>query len=101
MKKLVMVETISQHRVRYVVEVEDELEHALDEVVCREHDIEFKEFSQMHLGNIIVSHRQISEDEYIKIFNEDNDYLGSWSDDDKKKLINVIAYESKELNDGT
>jgi hypothetical protein len=99
MKKLVMVETISQHRVRYVVEVEDNIEHALDEYVWREHDPEFKEFSQMHLGNVIFSHREISGDEYLKIFNEDNDYLSSWPEEQKKTLINVIDYK-EENTDG-
>ena len=99
MKKLVLVDTISQHRVRYVVEVEDNLEHALDEVVCREHDIdEFKEFSQTHLGSVIVSHREISGDEYLKIFNEDNDYLSEWPEGQKKRFINVIDYTEENTN---
>ena len=99
MKKLVMVDTISQHRVRYVVEVEDNIEHAVDEVVYREHDTEFKEFSQMHLGNVIFSHREISQDEYLKLFNEDNDYLSEWPEEQKKRLINVIDY-TEENTDG-
>jgi hypothetical protein len=99
MKKLVMVETISQHRVRYVVEVEDNIEHAVDEVVYREHDPEFREFSQMHLGNVVVSHREISEQEYMKVFNEENDYLSEWPEDHKKSLINVIDY-TEENTDG-
>jgi hypothetical protein len=98
MKKLVLVETISQHRIRYVVEVEDNLEHALDEVFCREHDIDFKEFSQNHLGNVIVSHREISGDEYLKIFNEDNDYLSMWPEEQKNRLINVIDYTEENTN---
>lgn len=99
MKKLVMIETISQHRVRYVVQVEDNLEHALDELVYREHDPEFREFSQMHLGNVVVSHREISEQEYIKTFNEDNDYLSEWPDEQKKQFINVVEY-NEENTDG-
>jgi hypothetical protein len=99
MKKLVLVETISQHRVRYVVEVEDNIEHACDEVVWREHDLGFKEFSQNHLGSVIVSHREISEQEYIKTFDEDNDYLSSWTEEQKKTLINVIDY-TEENTDG-
>jgi hypothetical protein len=99
MKKLVMVETLSQHRVRYVVEVEDNIEHALDEFVYREQDPEFREFSQMHLGNTIVSHREISEQEYFKIFNEDNDYLSEWPEEQKKRLINVVEY-NEENTDG-
>jgi hypothetical protein len=95
MKKLVMVETISQHRVRYVVEVENDILDATDEVVWRENDADFKEFSQMHLGNVIVSHREITEQDYLKMFNEDNDYLSAWLDEQKKQFINVIEYNEE------
>ena len=98
MKKLVLVETVSQHRVRFVVEVEDDINHALDEVVCREDDAYFEEFSQQHLGYLICSHREISEKEYLKVFNEDNDYLRNWSDENKKKFINVIDYNKENID---
>jgi hypothetical protein len=96
MKKLVMVDCISQHRIRYVVEVEDDIDHALDEIVCREHDTAFQEFSQKHLGGSIISHREISKEEYLKIFNEDNDYLQSWTEEQKLQFINKINYEEEE-----
>jgi hypothetical protein len=70
MKKLVLVDTISQHRIRYVVEVENDIDHALDEVVANEYNADFKEFSQEHLGQVIVSHREITEEEYLKILNQ-------------------------------
>lgn len=101
MKKLVMVETLSQYRMRYVVQVEDDVDHALDAVVCNTHNFEFHEFSQKHLGSdTIIDHYEITEDEYITMFDKDNDYLISWTDDQKKSFINVIEYEPKELNDG-
>jgi hypothetical protein len=90
MKKLVLVETISQHRVRFVVEVEDDINHALDEVVWREEDVDFEEFSQQHLGYLICSHREISEEESILR----NKYRDNWiepkklSDDDFYNMIN-------------
>ena len=92
MKKLVLVDTISQHRMRYVVEVEDNIDHALDEFIVREDDPEFKEFSQLHLGSTIVSNRVISESEYFDLFDEDNDYLKSWDDEKKMSFINKINY---------
>jgi hypothetical protein len=92
MKKLVLVDTISQHRMRYVVEVEDDVDHALDEFIVREDDPEFKEFSQLHLGSTIVSHRVISESEYFDLFDEDNEYLQSWEDKNKLSYINKIDY---------
>jgi hypothetical protein len=96
MKKLVLVDCISQHRIRYVVEVENDIEHALDEVIMREHDIDFHEFSQKFLGQTIVSHREISKDEYLKTFNEDNDYFQSWTKEQKFQFINKINYEVEE-----
>lgn len=94
MKKLVMVEMLSAFRIRYVVEVEDNIEHALDEVVCREMDNDFKEFSQKHLEpTSFISHREINKEEYLKMFDEDNDYLRSWTDDQKFSFINSIDYK--------
>ena len=52
MKKLVMVDCISQFRIRYAVEVEDDIDHALDEVVMREHDEKFYEFSQIGRAHV-------------------------------------------------
>jgi len=90
MTKFIMVEAISQHRVRYVVELNDDEpnDYAEDQFIYREDDPEFHEFSQQHLGNIIVSHREISKDDYLLMFDEDNDYLASWSEDQKFKFIN-------------
>ena len=94
MKKLVMVDCISQHRIRYVVEVKNDIDHALDEVVCG--DTNFAEFSQMHLGEVIVSHREISKEEYLTIFDQDNNYLRSWTEEQKLQFINKIKYEVSE-----
>ena len=57
MKKLVLVDVISQHLIRYVVEVEDDIDHALDEFICREGDADFQEFSQNYLGSMPITHR--------------------------------------------
>jgi hypothetical protein len=91
-----MVDTLSQFRIRYCVEVEDDIDHALDEVVTKEWqgDEVFKEFSQEHLEpTVILSHREITEEEYLKIFDEDNGYLKEWSKEQKLNFINKINYE--------
>lgn len=87
-----MVDCISQFLIRYVVEVEDDLEHAYDEVCIREGDANFHEFSQAHLGQMIISGREISKEEYLKVFNEDNDYLKNWTEEQKLNFINKIDY---------
>ena len=89
--QLVMVECISTFRQRYVVEVpvgtdrygKNKSEWALD-VVSME---EAKEFSQKHLGETIVSHRVVTEEEALRICNEDNDYCHTWSDEKKKETF--------------
>ena len=96
-KKLVLVEALSQYRMRYVFEVEDDIDHALDEYVMIESTTDLKEFSQLHLEpTVIMSHREITKEEYLKIFNEDNEYLAKWDDEKKMTFINVLDYE-KEL----
>jgi hypothetical protein len=95
-KKLVMIEALSQYRMRYVFEVEDDIEHAFDEYVMLENTIELKEFSQLHLEpTVIMSHREITKEEYLKIFNEDNDYLSKWDDEKKMTFINILDYEKE------
>lgn len=92
MKKLVMVDCISQFLVRFVVEVEDDIDHALDEVVMRDGDLRFQEFSQEHLGMMPISHREINKEEYLRLFDKDNDYLKSWTEEKKLDFINKIDY---------
>lgn len=84
-KELVLVECISTFRMRYVVEVPNgKKEWAMDTVVCNEAE----ELSQEHLGEQIVSHRVIDEAEYLRVFDEDNDYLKSWNSEQKLRFIN-------------
>jgi len=86
--KLVLVETISQHRMRYVVDVNDagDPEWAVETVVLDQ----AKEMSQEHLGEVPVSYRVIDDAEYLRVFDEDNDYLRGWTPDQKRSLITVL-----------
>jgi hypothetical protein len=83
------VETVSIFRHRYVIEAERS-DHACDEVVCNDGNL--KEFSQHHVDENIFSVREISDEEYLKQFNEDNQYLSSWADEEKFKFVNKIDY---------
>lgn len=93
-KKLYMVETVQIFRHRYVVEAKEE-EHAADTVVTEVYDPDFKEFSQKHIDESITSVREISKDEYLTLFDKDNDYLKSWSEEQKLAFINTINYEEE------
>lgn len=83
----VLVETVSMTRMRYVVETpDDHPEYALDTVACDEGI----EVSQLFLGENIVSHREITKAEYLDMFDEDNEYLSSWSDEKKLEYVTRI-----------
>jgi hypothetical protein len=87
---------------RYVVRA-NSVEDARDEVTWRETDNTFKEFSQKHIEpTAIIDYREITEEEYLKIFDQDNQYLSGWTDEQKKTCINVIEYneESEGIDDG-
>jgi hypothetical protein len=78
--ELVMVDCISQFRQRYLVEVpKGKTEWALDTVTMNE----AKEFSQEHIGEVIVSHRIVSQEEALKICDIDNNYCSGWSEQQK------------------
>ena len=95
-KKLYIVETISMFRMRYVVEA-NEAEHAADEVVYRHGACELlQEFSQHHVDEVITSTREITQEEYLKQFDIDNDYLLTWTDEQKLGFVNQIDYDKND-----
>lgn len=89
--KLFLVDTVSTFRNSYVVRCENE-DHAADTVACEE----ATEFSQEWLGENISRIREITEEEYLTLFDRDNDYLKSWNVEQKKSLITDVNYDEKE-----
>jgi hypothetical protein len=85
-----LVETISIFRIRHVVEA-NEASHANDEVLMR--GVDFPEFSQKHIDELITSTREITDEEYLKLFDEDNDYLKDWEESSKFKFVSKINYD--------
>lgn len=83
----VLVDTVSTFRERYMIEVpvgidnygKDKIDWALDTVTMEE----AKEFSQKHIGELIVSHRVVTKEEALSLCDEDNDYTISWSEEQK------------------
>ena len=86
--KLVLVETISTFKMTYVIEQPKNSPNdwALDTVTMDE----AIEVSQKHINNDIISHRVISKEEYMEIFDQDNDYLRSWDETQKLNLITKL-----------
>lgn len=90
MSKIVLVETVSMFRHVYAVELNDDEpnEYALDDVTCGMYNSEkLEDFAQQHISEDIFSHRVVTEEEYIQLFDEMNDYLKEWSPEQKKKFI--------------
>jgi len=90
-EKIYVVETISLFRHTYYVKAK-EASHALDEVVCRLTDEYFIEGSQTHISEDIANVIEVTEEEYLKLFDKENDYLENWSKEQKLDRINVIEY---------
>ena len=86
-----LVETVSVFRMRYVVEAKTASD-ARDEVTISVGD-DFKEFSQLHLDEMISSTREIDQAEYLRVFDEDNVYLKDWTEEQKLQFVNVINYD--------
>lgn len=91
---LYLVETVSMFRMRYVIDCKDET-HATDTVITGEagDGKMLGELSQMHIDENVTSVRKISMPEYMEIFDKDNDYLQSWSKEQKRNLITKVKYK--------
>lgn len=100
-EKYVLVTAISTHRMRYAIPM-DELQKlngditigpdpkwALDCVTMEE----VEEFSQEHLGELIVDSVVLSEEQILEQFDKDNDYLKEWTRE--KKLSYIQDWRSK------
>jgi hypothetical protein len=100
MSKYVLVETISQFRERYVIEVPDDhnekeypctAEQWAEDTVTME---EMTEFSQHWLGETILSSREISKEEIISLCDIDNDYCKTWNEEQKMNaFVTKIGYK--------
>lgn len=93
---LYVVDTVVQFHYKYVIEAK-ELDHAYDEVVMRDSNIDdddyFDEVSQRYLGETIIDGREITNDEFVammtKLSNDNNEMSSYWLD---HKLIRKIDY---------
>jgi len=95
-----MVTVISTHRMRYAVPVSElqklnptvpvnAVEWAMDLVT----EERVSEFSQKWLGEQIVDAEVLTEDEVLKLFDKDNDYLKDWTLE--KKLSHIRKWEDE------
>jgi hypothetical protein len=98
MSKYVLVDTLIQYRMRYVIEVPDT--HNDGEYPCTAEQWaadtvtseEMTEFSQLYLGETIISTREIAKEEIIPLCDADNGYLQGWTEEQKMKLVTPVGY---------
>jgi hypothetical protein len=100
MSKYVLVEAVSQYRMRYIIEVPDNhndgeypctAETWAEDTVAIE---EMQEFSQLHIGEFITSSREISKEEIVPLCDKDNDYVTGWTDEQKfNAFVTPIGYK--------
>ena len=99
-----MVETISMFKIKYCVEVPDDVEegayptspinYAMDTVVCNE----AKEFTQKYLEEVISDANEVTLEEAIAQYRKDEPTLGeAW--DDETIIKNHITPVGKNEND--
>ena len=80
----VMVECVDTFRMRYLVQApKDNPQYALDDVTMQT----AKEFSQEHIGEQIISHRVVTEEEALQLCDKDNDYCKGWKKEEKIKVF--------------
>ena len=87
-----IVETISSHSLKYAVRAKS-AQDAMDYVYRKFDSGEIVELHQRHQGEFVKDATKISKKEYLKRFDELNDYLKSWSKEQKLHMINEVDYE--------
>ena len=82
MTKMVLVETLGAYRHRYAVECDDP-----EEAARMVRDCEVEEFAQRHVGEMVMDTKVIDEDEYLRLFDADNDYISDWPPEKKLEWV--------------
>jgi hypothetical protein len=77
MPKLVLIETISQFKHQYVVEIGDDepISNAIDHWALHHDTTDFEELSQQHLGEMDITRRVVTMTE-LKMICKDNEENG-------------------------
>ncbi len=81
-EKLYLVETVNIFRHRYAVKAEN-----IEQAKTLVNSNALEELSQEHIQELVTSSREINEAEYLDIFDKDNDYLKSWTKEQKLSMI--------------
>lgn len=73
-KKIYIIETVSMHRMAYCIEADSntEAENILSKMGTTGN---LTDFGQTHIGENIFYSQEVSQEEYLQLFDELNDYL--------------------------
>lgn len=92
-KKLFVIETVSMHRMAYCIKANSQAEA---ESFLTRAELP-NEFGQTHIGENIFYTQEVSEGEYIELFDDLNDYLKDITEE--RKLSYIIKEEDNESKD--
>ena len=84
-KKLVLLQYVTTFKSQYVVEVDSNSDVKASDINPMELQ---DEFSSIHLSDIPYDTREITQEEYLRLFDENNAYLLPWPIEKKLSLIN-------------
>ena len=90
--KFVVVTTLSHFKLKYAIPA-DEFHKLFPEPIdtsalIKELDSgRIKEFSQAHLGEVVVEVMELSQSPILQLFDVDNAYLAGWSEEQKLAWI--------------
>ena len=98
MSKYVMVEAASIFKMKYCIEVPDEVEDGqifdyVDDKVKRGDVIEF---TQVHEGESVTNYDIVTEDEIIEQFRDEEPYFADWERERILKMTTPIGFDKDE-----
>tara|TARA_Y100001972_G_scaffold85906_1_gene105083 strand:- start:206 stop:544 length:339 start_codon:yes stop_codon:yes gene_type:complete len=100
LSKYVIVDAVSQFKIKYCIEIEDSIEDGkiLDHVEKQIKDENVLEFTQEHMGETVADYVVLNKDEAIEKFRSFAPYFSDWSAERISKLITPIDFDRKEYD---
>ena len=100
MSKYVMVDAVSMFKMKYCIEVPDEIEDKdlLDHVEKQVSAGDTLEFTQRHMGETVENYTIVTKDEILEQFRSEEPYFASWEDEVFMRQVTPIGFDRKEYD---
>ena len=100
MSKYVMVEAASIFKMKYCIEVPDEVEDKdlLDHVEKQVSAGDTLEFTQRHIGETVEDYTIVTKNEIIEQFRSEEPYFASWGEDLIMRQVTPIGFNRDEYD---